>query len=202
MTMQRVRSTIVLLAPIVLASVSGCTLIAKGTPLEVRYFSVEAPRTTASVVQKAPATKPVLLRLGRITSGSNLRTRILHRDTEYEVLEYEELRWTENPEEYLRRSLSRALFEENPIEQAVSGNVPTLDVDLVAFEEVRHGPKRAGRVELRYRLHDDRRVLANGSIVSEQPARSDDIQAVVGAVAAALSDASTQLAATILKAAP
>ena len=188
----RPRPALLLLALVMV--VCGCSLATKGTPLDVRYFSVEKPAITT--VQRARSAT-TWLRLGRVTSGGNLRSRILHRDTEHEILEYEGLRWTEYPEEYARRTLLRALFEDKPLDQAVGGNVPTLDVELVSFEEVRRGAKRAGRVELHYQLHDDHWMIASGVVAVERDAAASDIEPVVAAISAALDDASTQLAGTV-----
>jgi cholesterol transport system auxiliary component len=179
--------------------VPGCSIVpARSPPLEVRTFSAELPASSERVEHAAAASAPKL-RLSRVNAAGNLHTRIVHRDSALELGEYEDLRWSEDPEEYVRRSLSRALFDERGIEQGIHGNIPTLDVEVVAFEEVRRGASRSGRVELRYKLHDDRVVLANGDIVSEQPARGADIAQIVEAISAALQDATRKVANSVVE---
>ena len=45
----------------------------------------------------------------------------MHRESAVEVDQYDTLKWTENPEDYVRRSLSRALFEDGQLEEVVGG---------------------------------------------------------------------------------
>lgn len=168
----------------------GCALT-KGpsAPREIRTFTPEA----ADQVDNAPRPAPELqLRLGRLTSAADLRLRILHRDSPIEVTPYETLRWTEDPDVYVRRALSRALFDDRPIEQVVSGAAPTLEIEVIGFEEITY--RRAGRVALRYELHDDRTTIARGTITMERRAATANIEAIVQAIHAALDAATTELA--------
>src|SRR5262245_21860046 len=128
------------------AVLAGCALTSKSEPRELRYF---APPTHV-VAAHSQAAGGALLRLGRITSTSLLRVRIVHRNSAVEVSPYETLRWTDEPEAYVRRALGHALFDGHGLEQATDALAPTLEVDVLAFEEVRNGPQRSGRVELRY----------------------------------------------------
>lgn len=171
----------------------GCALSSKGTPLKVRYFSPESGVTTTT---GAPATtgEGPKLRLGRVTSGPYLRSRIVFRQSAVELGSYDNRRWTEEPEAYLRRALGRALFEERPLVRAVGGPVPTVDVELIAFEELRQDGRRSGHVELEYVLHDDRNVLASGRLASEREAASADMPDVVAALGAALEAVTEDLA--------
>jgi uncharacterized lipoprotein YmbA len=181
--------------PILLALfLSGCALTSKATPVDFRYFSPEAMNAHPAKREAGPA-----LRLGRITSSATLRTRIVHRDSEWELGTYETLRWTDNPEVYVRHALSRALFDETPLTPAVGGSAPAVDVEVSAFEEVRRGRARAGRVQLRWVLHDDRSTLGSGVITSEKDAAGDDIEHVVAAIASAMNDASGRVASAVAK---
>jgi cholesterol transport system auxiliary component len=168
---------------LVLLAVAGCALTSKAEPLDIRYFSPERSHGEAAPASAVPRAR---VRLGRITSSAHLRYHIVHRESAVEVEPYEALRWTEQPELYVRRALAHALFETEPLEQAVGGTAPTLDVELVAFEEVRHGSARAGRVELRFELHDEHHVLARGSAIAERPAPGATIEQVVPAIGAAM----------------
>jgi hypothetical protein len=101
------------------------------------------------------------------------------------------------PEEYLRRSLERALFADGGLTQAVSGEAPILDVELLAFEEVRRGSKRSAEVKRRYVLRDERVVIAAGEVRIEEPSRDDEPEHVVAAIGVALLRATRQLTARV-----
>jgi ABC-type uncharacterized transport system auxiliary subunit len=169
---------------------AGCALTrGPSPPREIRTFTPEP----AEHVEAAPRPAPTLhLRLGRISSAADLRLRILHRDSPIEVTPYETLRWTEEPEAYVRRALSRALFDDRPIEEIVSGAAPTLEVEVIGFEEITY--RHAGRVALRYELHDDRTTIARGTVAIERRARSANIEAIVEAIHGALDAATNELA--------
>ena len=76
----------------------------------------------------------------------------------------------------------------------VGGSGPVLDVDVLAFEEVRRADRRFGRVVLGYQLRSEDRVVAHGVVGIEREARSPQIDAVVAAVGDALSAAAAELA--------
>lgn len=173
----------------------GCALFAKTTPQEIRYFLPE--RVNASTASSPREEGAAPLRLGHFTSSANLRYRIVHRDSDFEMGEYESLRWTDDPEVYVRRALVRALFEERPLKQEVVGAPPTLDVDVVVFEEVRRGAHRAGRVELRYQLQHEGRILASGLVTRERSAESGAAEPVVAAIAGAMDDAASDVATAV-----
>jgi ABC-type uncharacterized transport system auxiliary subunit len=169
---------------------AGCALTSgPKPPQEIRYFT---PEHAGRVETARRPTATLRLRLDRISSADDLRLRILHRDSPIEVTPYETLRWTEEPEAFVRRALTRALFDDRPIEEVVSGAAPALEVEIVGFEEVTY--RQSGRVELRYELHDDRTTIARGTIAIERRARSGQIEAVVEAIRAALDAATNELA--------
>jgi hypothetical protein len=78
------------------------------------------------------------------------------------------------------------------VRQVLSGAATTLEVDVVAFEEVLK-PAHVGRVELAYLLYDDRVVLLSGSVAVQRPiadAKDDAAaDAIVEALAGAMSGA-------------
>ncbi len=177
---------------IALAALDGCALTSKATPLDVRTFTPEKVELHQATL---PATPPVArLRLGDLTSSANLRYAIVHRDSAVEVEPYQTLRWTENPEDYVRRALARALFEDSPLTEVVGGPAVTLDVEVIAFEEVRRSERHFGRVQLGYHLHDDRAVLASGVVTTEREAASAAIESVVSAIGDAMNGATSELA--------
>jgi len=79
---------------------TGCALTSKAEVLTARYFSAEPARTARS--PHAPA--GLELRLGQVSAASHLDERIAYRVGGSEMGFYEDQRWTENPEAYLRRS--------------------------------------------------------------------------------------------------
>jgi uncharacterized lipoprotein YmbA len=181
-----------------LACVTACALTSKSTPRELRYFSPEA----AVEAHRAAHAAVARVRLGRITPADHLRGAIVHRDSTVELAPYETLRWSESPEVYVRRALSRSLFDARPLEQAIGGDAATLDVEIVSFEEVRRADKRSGRVELRYVLHDGRRVLDRGMVTAEHASGDPRIEAVVAEIGVALEDAAGQIGDRVVAAAP
>jgi cholesterol transport system auxiliary component len=170
---------------------AGCALTSKAAPVDIRYFAIDAGRTPPPRTQAREAPELVL---GRVTSSAFLRNPIVVRRSDYEIDVHDNWRWTEYPEEYVRRSLAHTLFEGGRFVQGLSGNIPTLDVELIAFEEVVRGDAHAARIELAYRLHDERIVLATGVVKVERDATAGKgIDAVVAAVASALEEATTRV---------
>lgn len=152
-------------ASLMLALGSGCALLSKAQPLSPRYFSPEEREAGPPGVARSAA---VELRLGQVEAAAHLEERIAYRANEAELGYYESWRWTEPPQAYLRRALSRELFERRGLVRVVSGVAPTLDIELVSFEEVREGSPRA-RVELRISLRGERRMLVERSVRVERP---------------------------------
>lgn len=164
-----------------LLPLSGCALTSKADPMAIRYFTPtwpdasRAPQTAPSGAEASrPSASGPRLRIGRISASSHLRNRMVYRLSEAEVAVYEDLRWTEKPEEYVRRALTQALFEERSIVHAVAGGGPQLDVELLAFDEVHRKGGRVARVTLNYAVQDDLTVLGSESLTVEVEVRGDD----------------------------
>lgn len=154
----------------VLAGASlGCAFFNKSDPVVLRYFTPESLASTPDSPGVALAMRPggPELRMGRVNAASYVKDRIAFRDKNFEVGYYDELRWTEKPEAYLKRALRRALFEEQGVRQIVSGPGTTLDVDLDAFEELR-SPRHAARMQVTWILHDDAQVLVQETLTVER----------------------------------
>jgi cholesterol transport system auxiliary component len=186
----------------------SCALLSKSELQTARYFtpasSANGGTSPASRLNSAPRS----LRLGRITSSAHLRERMVYRDARGRVSYDEERRWTERPETYLRRALSRALFEERNFRRSVTGTGPSLDVELVAFEELR-GQEPVARLEAVILLEDGQASLFEQTLVVERPiapsAEGERDDAVVLALSEALHQAVAQIAdrvATAMAAAP
>jgi cholesterol transport system auxiliary component len=173
--------------------VTACALSSKGEPLTPRYFSVAEAGALAAPEQRA-ASSPLSLRLGRLEAAAHLEERMAYRIHAAELGYYEDRRWTEPPEAYLRRALERELFEERGLRRIVSGPAPALDVELVGFEELRYGGERA-RVALRFTVYDDREAWLESSLDVERPLpQGSGPTALAVALSGALSGAVQQLA--------
>jgi ABC-type uncharacterized transport system auxiliary subunit len=167
----------------------GCALLGKSEPLSPRYFSPERPQATTP----RPSGVRGPLRLGTIRSGSDLRNNLVVRTAALELSYDEEQRWSELPEEYLRRALSRELYEVRGFRRVVGGPGPSLQVELTRFEEV-VGPPHLARVTAVVILHDDRLVSLERSFNVERPIQGASPEATVDALSGALSDTAEQIA--------
>ena len=150
---------------------AGCALTSKSEPIAPRYFSPERPADAARASKK-PLDVPLELRLGRVSGSSHLDERLVYRDSAYQLGYYEERRWTEEPAEYLRRSLARVLFEDRGLRHVVGGLGPSLEVELTGFEEIR-SPKHLARVQMTARLQDARVVRWEETLTVDQPITED-----------------------------
>ncbi len=185
--MRTVRSAVAVAA--MCLAVSGCALTSKSDSVILRYFALDASNSSnpSAAGGARGGSSPLQLRLGRVNAATYLKDRIAYRDAN-EVGYYDDLRWTEKPESYLRRALGRAFFEDRGIKQLVSGLGPTLEVELGAFEELR-GAKHAVRVELIWLLRDDQVVSTQQSFVIERPLKTTKDVATPADIATALSGA-------------
>jgi len=172
-------------ACLMVALLPGCSFFGKVEPLAPRYYDPEIEASEGKSL--APSLARPQLRLGHVLGGSHLRERIAYRVGEREVGFYDELRWTERPENYLRRALARTLFEERGISSLVTGVGPSLDVELVDFSELLK-PRHAVRVRARAVLVDQRTVRFEHTFTAEEDVRgdSDDFSHVADAMARAL----------------
>lgn len=130
---------------------SGCAFLSKGEAMTPRYFS-PALAFEPPDASRPPAPEASLpeLRVGRIEPAAHLEERIAYRISDSELAYYDDRRWTEPPEQFVRRALERELFESHAFRRVVSGVAPTLDVELLSFEEVRpnveEGPSAEGPI--------------------------------------------------------
>lgn len=175
-----------------LFALSGCALLGKSDPFVPRYFTPEYEGAAPTV----PARSDLRLRLGRVEGSSHLHERMAARSSAREVTYSEDRRWTERPEIYLRRALARALFEERGVIESLSGRAITLDVELLAFEEVEQ--PHAARLQALLVLRDDRVGLLAETITAEQPIAKnetgDQALATVEAFSRALNVGVTRMA--------
>jgi hypothetical protein len=182
---------------------SSCALTSNSPPLDVRYFSVDVPGATtttraADLAASRSATEGGVpsLALGRVRSSEFLRDRIVQQEEDGSRRASEAERWTEYPEAYLRRSLVASLFSDDRFAQSLGRGVPTLDAELLAFEEVRRHDRRAGRVSVEYRLRAGDRILAQDVVTAERDVPlGGGIAPVADALEVALGDVTRVIAA-------
>jgi cholesterol transport system auxiliary component len=173
---------------------AGCAFMSKGEAVSPRYFSpaFEPVREPAESDSARPE-----LRVGRIAPAAHLEERIAYRLSDSELGYYEDRRWTEPPEQFVRRALDSELFETHAFRRVVSGAAPTLDVEVLSFEELRESPPSA-RLSLLIRLRDERHALFERTVSVEVPLAlgptGDEGPALAAAMASALSRAVKEVA--------
>jgi len=169
----------------------ACALLRKSEPQVPRYFTPGYDGDVAA----APARSGLQLRLGRVEGSSHLRERMA-RNSGGELVYYEDRRWTERPEIYLRRALARTLFEERGVVEALSGRAVTLEVELIAFEEIVQ--PHVARIQARVMLRSDGIGLLDETVTIEQPVaeggKADPARAMVDALSQALNAGVTRIA--------
>ncbi len=184
---------------LLLAVLSSCALTSKGTAVEPRYFSPDFAAPAPPSVP--PEAAPLVLRLGMVEAASHLEERMAYRVHASEFGYSDDRRWRERPEDSLRRALEGELFERLRIRRVLSGAATTLDVDLTAFEEVR-GPTPRVRLALAFRLHDDREVSLERTLVVERPlvadGDADHAQRVASALGSALAEIVAEVGAEVV----
>ena len=169
-------------------ALGGCALTSKGTPLEVRWYTPEPVRAPSAPAHPAgPA-----LHLGYVGSGTDLGERIAWSDGAYQVGFYDDRRWTERPATYVTDALRRALLQQG-FQPALQAGAPTLEVELVAFQEIRSPRAHAARVALHVQLRTDR-VLLDETISKETAVSGARFDDVVAAIAQALNAAAAEVA--------
>lgn len=178
------RAAALLLAALA-ASASGCALLTRGPTVDVRWYTPELSAATKPAAGVAEAQKGCAVRLGRVAAGSAIGLRIAHGDGLFEVGYYDGRRWTDRPEQYVRRAVSRALFEDAGCERAVGGLAPTLDVEVFEFQEVKAPTDHAALLAMRVVLANDR-VLLDRTIRVSKPVTDDSFEAFVASMAQAL----------------
>jgi len=176
------RTTTTCLLLMLSCSLSACAFFGKSEPLEPRFYSAA---TTESERASASAQTGLALRVGRVLAGGHLQERIAYRSGQRELGFYDQRRWTERPEVYVRRAVSHALFDQRGVVRVVSGPAALLELELLEFVELR-APKRAARVSISAALSDGRTVRLERTFSHEQALpKSDDDE--FGGVAEAMS---------------
>ena len=175
---------------------SGCALINKADAVIFRYFTPAgvAPASTADSGKGRGV--GLELRLGRVNAATYFKDRIVHRDETREVTYYDELRWTEKPEDYLRRAIGRALFEVEGMRELVGRPGATLEIVLDAFDELR-APRHVAHVEVTWLVRDEQAVRLQHSFSVERPIADVKQTKRPNAIAEAMADALAEAVSTI-----
>ena len=133
--------------------------------MDVHYYSTETTaRAAASALptmapgSDSEAVAPPTLRLGRISAGAHLGKKVVYRSSSVELGMYDDKRWTERPDEYVRRAISAALFDSQRATQSLPARPRPWTSELLAFERsAEDKPDSVGsskvKVSLRYSLH-------------------------------------------------
>jgi ABC-type uncharacterized transport system auxiliary subunit len=171
-----------------LALCMGCALLGKGKPLARRYFDLQSD----DGYRPAPQANGARLKLGEVRAARHIDRRFASRESAHELSYHDAWRFSDQPEAFLERALSRNLFERAAITRVVSGAGSTLEVELTAFEQSPDDEKV--QVTALARLHDDRVQLWQRTFAAEQKVEAGDEAEVL---AAALSQALAQVAAQI-----
>ena len=179
------------------AALSGCALTQKSDPVTLRYFAPDSASASREPASDASLGRGLELRIGRVNAASSIKDRISFRDETHEVGYYDDLRWSEKPEAYLRRAVGRALFEDRGVRELVGRPGSTLEVELDAFEELR-APRHVARVEVTWMLRDEQEVKLQRTFSVERPiaavAADRRADAIASAMAAALGEAVSTIA--------
>jgi cholesterol transport system auxiliary component len=177
------------------AAASGCALTQRGESIPWQYFTPEqarAPELTSAQVDTDSA-RPRLC-VGRVSAGTSFGTRIAYREGEHQMGYYEGRRWTEEPARYVRRALERTLYQENGYQCSRDANTPTLDVEILGFEELRMQGSHEARVELRAELRTEHQVLFDEDVHAVDAVSGASFDQVVAAFGRALDQATRDLA--------
>ena len=181
-----------LAATLSVALTSSCSLLSRGAPLGPHYYDPEPPRRVVATV----GSPTCALELGDVDANDDLGQSIAFRRSRYEVGYYETRRWSESPDNYLRRALVRALFDEGRCRRVLSGDGPTLDARLVAFEELQGTPRRA-RVQVRVTLRDGD-VISEATFAASRPLGGGDGDAAFDEFVEAISQALDEVVARVV----
>jgi cholesterol transport system auxiliary component len=183
---------------LVLVPISGCALLSRGAPLRVAFYdpAFDDPRRAADPRAQDPAPPDCTLALGRVDRADDLRAEIQFRPSSYEADYYDGRRWTEVPDNYLRRALERSLFEGGRCKRSLSSSDPTLDARLVSFGELRS--PEAAHVAVHVVLYEGTTVLWEGTVESTEPVPPDEsFDGVVRAMSRALADVVARIASRV-----
>jgi ABC-type uncharacterized transport system auxiliary subunit len=167
-----------------------------------RYFAPPSALGTADDPLAAPAPAPIFVRLRNLQAASYLGEQIAWRVSDVERGLYEQRRWTEFPSRYVNRAMVQALDRTPGVRRVESGRVPTLDLELIAFDEVL-APTHEADVEVVASLRDaDQAAIFERAFVARRAVPDADPASVARAMGGALDEVVTEIAAQVAAQAP
>jgi ABC-type uncharacterized transport system auxiliary subunit len=174
-----------------LGACSGGALTAKAPPLDIHYFTLDHTTPRA----EHPPIK-AWIRVAPIRTSSSLRSRIAKRIGTNELEFYEDQRWADAPDVYVRFALERSLVGHG-IGQTEDRDALQLEVEIIAFEET--ASPQGGRVSLRYRLFDRHTAIVDRIVTIQKPSQVP-MSSVVTAIGSALDAAVAEITAQVVDA--
>jgi len=178
-----------------LAVCSGCALLGKGKPLELRYFDLQSE----DGYQPTAHANGAQLKLGEVRSARQIDRRFASRESAHELSYHDGWRFSDEPDTFLQRALARNLFERAAVTRVVSGGAPTLEVELTSFEQ--QAGDESVHVSALARVHDDRVQLWQRTFAAEQKvADGDEAEALAAALSRALAEVAAQITEQTLQA--
>jgi ABC-type uncharacterized transport system auxiliary subunit len=179
-----------LLCSALLLCVSGCALLGKGKPLALRYFDLEA----SEAYRPTKPAQTTQLRLGSVSAARHIDRRFVSRRSAHELTYYDEWRFTDQPQAFLERTLAEDLFERAGLTRVVSGLAPTLEVELLSFEERTGAGRSKAHLSALAVMHDDRVQLWQRRFeVEREVGAGDAAEALAAALSRVLSEVAIQI---------
>jgi len=183
-----------------LALTAGC--LARNAP-EPRFFRPDStllreplPATDAPRVSRSVAA----VRLRAVEGGPFLRERMVWRTSAVEYGEYEQRRWREVPAAYVERALRAALRRSQAVRLSDDPRVPSLHVDVLAFDEVL-APTHGAAVETWVSLRDKSgQLLLDAPFTAQKPIVGDDPATLAQAMGGALDEVASRIAEAVTQA--
>ena len=134
------------------------------------------------------------VRLRRVQAAAYLGEQIVWRGSDVERGLYEQRRWTEFPSRYLERAMKHALDSTPGIQRVDNGRVPTLDLELISFDEIL-APAHAADVTVVASLRDaEQRPVFERAFTAQRAIADADPASTARAMGAALDEVVQQIA--------
>ena len=111
----------------------------------------------------------VEVRLGRVSSGPNLRERIAYRDAALRARLLRRLALDERRRRSFAASSVGRCSKEHGFHRVLGGSAPTLEVEVIAFDDLRLPSGRAARVQLKVILFEDSGVVFEDTMTVDRP---------------------------------
>jgi ABC-type uncharacterized transport system auxiliary subunit len=160
-----------------------------------RYYTPPSSLVAADDPPAQANGRPVRLR--RVRTAGYIGEQICWRGSDVEHGLYEQRRWTDHPTRYLERAMDVALDRTPGLRRVESGRVPTLDLDLVSFDEV-VAPTREADVEVVAVLRDPgQTLLFQRTFSARRPIPDADPDSTARAMGSALDDVVVQIASQV-----